>query len=25
VLNPGRQTGSWRIFSELAGLEFAVV
>jgi L-arabinose isomerase len=25
VLNPGRQAGSWRIFSELAGLEFAAV
>jgi L-arabinose isomerase len=24
VLNPGRQAGAWRTFSELAGLEFAV-
>jgi L-arabinose isomerase len=25
VLNPDRQAGAWRIFSELAGLEFAAV
>ena len=24
VMNPGRQTGAWRTFSELAGVEFEV-